>query len=210
MNLLLNAGISVIDYNAISIEFLDFAIPEGAKNAIFTSQNSVRAMLAKNLLDKAKDSPFQSIFCVGEKTKRLLEEHNQKVSFFAQNGSELANFIVNNDKNKLFHYFCGTRRRDELPEILKNENIELFEVKSYKTELNPIKFDQLFNGILFFSPSGVESFCLHNSMGNSMAFCIGETTASEAKKHTHNIKIANAATVESVIAKAVKILKEND
>ena len=76
--------------------------------------------------------------------------------------------------------------------------------------LNPMKFHQLFDGILFFSPSGVQSFMVENSMESAMAFCIGETTASEAKKHTENVVIANSTSIESVIAKSVKTLLKND
>nr|MBX2828949.1 uroporphyrinogen-III synthase [Flavobacteriaceae bacterium] len=68
------------------------------------------------------------------------------------------------------------------------------------------KFDQKWDGILFFSPSGIKSFLSENTMGNAIAICIGETTASEAKKYTRNVIVANATRIESVIAKAVKTL----
>ena len=40
------------------------------------------------------------------------------------------------------------------------------------------------------------------------AVCIGTTTAFEAKKYTENVVISNVTTVESVIDKAMKILKK--
>lgn len=40
-SLLLNAGISVVEYNAIKIEFIPFEVPATIENAIFTSQNGV-------------------------------------------------------------------------------------------------------------------------------------------------------------------------
>ncbi len=76
----------------------------------------------------------------------------------------------------------------------------------YKTTLNPKKFDRQFDAVLFFSPSGVQSFFSENNIAIGKAICIGKTTASEAKKYTDNVVIANATTVESVIAKVVKIL----
>ena len=73
-------------------------------------------------------------------------------------------------------------------------------------ELNLKKFESKFDGILFFSPSGVQSFTEQNRL-NSTAFCIGETTASKAKKHTHEIIIASKPSIENVIVKVVKKLK---
>ena len=95
-----------------------------------------------------------------------------------------------------------------MPNILKKAKIDVFEVKTYHTKLKSRKFDQKWSGILFFSPSGVESYVLENSIGKASAFCIGETTASEARKHTDNVVIANATTVENVLTTAVKKLKE--
>jgi uroporphyrinogen-III synthase len=39
--LITNAGISLVEYNAIKIEFIPFEIPSTIENAIFTSQNAV-------------------------------------------------------------------------------------------------------------------------------------------------------------------------
>lgn len=199
-----DVNISVVDYNAISIKLLDFEIPQSLENAIFTSQNAVKSFFRdKNRIIK---KGFKS-FCVGNKTKHLLEEYGQNVIKKTENASELAKFIVKRHKNDAFHYFCGNLRRDEIPSVLKNKKIALFEVKTYETVLKPLKFDQKGDGILFFSPSGVESFTLENEVGNSLAICIGKTTASEAKKHTNKVVISKNTTVESVIEEVVRVLK---
>ena len=50
-----DSGMDVIDYDAISIEFLDFEAPQFVKNGIFTSQNAVRSILGKNIqISRAK------------------------------------------------------------------------------------------------------------------------------------------------------------
>lgn len=201
--LLLNAHFRLIEYDAIAIEYLKFNAPEVIENAIFTSQNAVRSFIE----NESAKSTILNCFCVGEKTKALLVKNCQKVMKMASNSKELGDFIIEMDKNEPFYYFCGSRRRDELPNLLKSSKIELFEVKTYKTTLKPRIFTQKPDGILFFSPSGVESFKQENSMQNAVAFCIGETTAEEAKKHTDRIVIANSPTVESVIAKAAKKLQ---
>lgn len=203
--LLLNSGLSFAEYDAITIEFIDFEAPNEIENAIFTSQNAVNSFFKNGIRSNA----VQNSFCVGEKTKAILLNIGQNVIKTAQNGSELALFITKKHKNDTFLYFSGNRRNDDLPKALKNAKINLFEVKTYKTELKSMNFAQKWDGILFFSPSGVESFVLENNLVNSTAFCIGETTATEAKKYTNNVIVANSTTVESVIAKAVKTLNKN-
>ena len=212
-DLLLGAGFSVVDYNAIDIEVLDFEIPAKIKNAIFTSQNGVKAFLSQTSLHPSSregEGPevrIAKVFCVGQKTKALLEKNGLNVVKTTDYGADLADFITENYKNDSFHLFCGTKRRDEIPQALKNAEIDFFELKTYKTTLKPRKFDQKWDGILFFSPSGVESFSSQNNLKNTIAFCIGTTTAAAAKKHTSTVVIANSTSIESVIAKAVKTLK---
>lgn len=201
---LIVSGVSLVEYDAIDINFLDFELPESGQNAIFTSQNAVRAVFRNNSQKIKTASPFYSCFCVGEKTKALLEKNGQKVVKMSKNAKELGNFIAKYHQKESFLFFSGNLRREELPNILKKENIDLFEIKSYKTELNPVIFGQNFDKILFFSPSGVQSFILKNNVGNSMAICIGETTASEARKHFKNVIQSNTNSIESVIELALK------
>jgi uroporphyrinogen-III synthase len=60
------------------------------------------------------------------------------------------------------------------------------------------------DGILFFSPSGIKSYVLKNAITTETLFCIGNTTATEAKKHSTNIIIAKNQTIESVIESVKK------
>ena len=211
--LLVNAGISLVDYNAINIEFVPFKAPNTVENAIFTSQNAVKAYLnEKDQLPSPLEGEGSGVrmFCVGEKTKSLLEENGFKVVKMTEYASELASHLVENHKNDSFHFFCGNIRSDEIPSKLKENHIAFEEIEVYKTTLNPKKFDRQFDAILFFSPSGVRSYCEERSnlINDEPTFvCIGTTTASEAKKYSENVVIANATTVESVIAKTVKKLK---
>lgn len=197
--LLLNSGLSFVEYNAISVKFCEFDAPPSIKNAIVTSQNAVHSLLSKN-------HSIENYFCVGEKTKILLEENGQNVIEMAENASKLAYFIQKRHKNELFYFFCSNLRRVEIPELLSQEQVQFREIQTYTTQLVEKKFKQEWEGILFFSPSGVESFTAVNSIGQATAFCIGTTTAKALEKHTSNIVVSNATTVESVIAKTVKTL----
>ncbi|WP_026451202.1 uroporphyrinogen-III synthase [Aequorivita capsosiphonis] len=205
--LLINAGVSLVDYNAIKIEFVPFETHSNIENAIFTSQNSVETVMS----GKVK---IAQCFCVGEKTKAFLEKNGQKVVKMTEYASELAPYLVENHKNDHFNFFCGNIRSDVIPSKLKENNVSFEEIEVYKTMLNPKKFERQFDAILFFSPSGVRSYFEKNKSSRvqnpgrfeSTAICIGTTTAQEARNYTENVAVSNSTTVESVIAKAVKIL----
>jgi uroporphyrinogen-III synthase len=215
--LLLNAGLSVESYDAIKITAIDFVAPEFIENAIFTSQNGVDSFFQ----NKAASTQIERCFCVGQKTEIKLKENDQNVAKMCKNASELAHFIIKNHKTDSFMFICGSHRRDDIPELLKQEEIPIFELKTYKTELKLKNFHQKWNGIMFFSPSGVESFVtgqkeanndltsVPNYFANATAICIGDTTATEAKKYISNVIVANSTTVESVIATAVKTMKND-
>ncbi|MEM0572543.1 uroporphyrinogen-III synthase [Aequorivita sp. CDY1-MB1] len=199
--LLLNASVSLVEYNAIKIQFEVFEIPPKIKNAIFTSQNGVHSFFENN-----RSSEIKNCFCVGEKTKLLLEKNGLKVIKMTEYAADLASYLVENHKDDTFHFFCGNIRSEEIPSKLKENNVSFQEIVAYKTTLNPIKINRQFNAVLFFSPSGVRSFFLENKLTNGTAVCIGTTTASEARKFMENVVISNTTTVESVIAKAAKLL----
>ncbi|SHG77960.1 uroporphyrinogen-III synthase [Flagellimonas flava] len=205
--LFLNSGLGLVEYDALQIEFLEAAIPASFPHLIFTSKNAVKAFLAQKTT--LKPAAF-TVFCVGEKTKALLEDFGLKVTEMAPNAVELAQLIAKNYKNESFLFPCGNQRRNELPQILKENNIRYKEIVVYKTILTPKKYDRVFDGLLFFSPSGIKSHSSENPITESWLFCIGETTAYEARKYSKNIITANKPTVENVLVQAIKKLKVND
>ena len=62
--------------------------------------------------------------------------------------------------------------------------------------------------MLFFSPSGIDSYLKMNTSDEMVAFCIGETTAAEARKHFENVIVSKVSTIESVIKSANDYFKE--
>lgn len=200
-SLLLQAGIGLVEYNAIAIEEVDFKADEKIENAIITSQNAVKALIDNKV-------QIENCFCVGEKTKEQLEANSYQVEAMANYGKELAEIIVQEYADKKFTFFCGNLRRDELPELLTKNKVDFTEIEVYKTILKPKKFERSFDGVLFFSPSAVESFVKENSLKNTKAFCIGTTTAVEAEKYTNELIIATKPTIENVIVQVVKKLKK--
>ena len=203
--LFLNSGLGLVEYDALHIELLETEIPSGYESLIFTSKNAVKGFLN---LTKDLDHSNIRVFCVGDKTKAVLLENRLNVVKSAENAFELANFIVKKHKNDRFLFLCGNRRREELPETLKKNNIQYKECVVYQAHPVHKKFDRFFDGLLFFSPSGVRSFLLENSIGSEVLFCIGGTTTAEAKKHSSHIITASTPTVENVLVQAIKHFKK--
>lgn len=205
--LLLNAGISLVEYDAIETGTTDFDWhPEPSDHLIFTSKKAVKSVLKK--YPKAAERTANAAFCVGRASCKLLSSAGIEVKESANYSGELAQIITRKYRDKKFVYFCGNKRRTELPSALKATNVEFSEIEVYKTDLKTRSFGQDFDGILFFSPSGVQSFFSENKMEESVAFCIGDTTASEAKNHTRSIVVANKPSIENVIVQVVKYFRE--
>jgi len=167
------------------------------KNVIITSKNAVEALLTNFA---PQELQFENIYCVGRRTKRLVERKIGKVKHTENNSKALAEYLVEYIDGTEVTYFCSDIRLDELPEILKESHIEVNEITAYETKYNSVKVDDTTEGVMFYSPSTVQSFKQENIVSDKMiAFCIGETTAKEASKHFNDVRIAKIPTVESVI-----------
>lgn len=201
-NLLINTGIGVVEYDAVKINIIDFQCDHHIKNSIITSQNAARSIFQKDLrIDRC--------FCVGHKTANMLREQGFNVVETSDYSKDLAETIVQKYSEENFTFFCGNRRREELPQLLRARNIKLQEVQVYRTHLDPVTFEQKFDGIMFFSPSGVKSFISANVLNGSLAFCIGNTTATEAGKHTNKLITATKPSIENVIVQVAKNFKDD-
>ncbi len=182
-------------------------IKQPIENVIITSQNAVDALL-DNFLPMELD--FTNIYCVGKRTKRLIEKKIGKVTQVENSAEKLAKYLVENVGKKVVTYFCGNKRRGDLPTILVENNITVNEVECYKTQLTPRKVDGKIDGVLFYSPTGIESYLKENKTSDdTTAFCIGETTATDARKYFKNVIVANLPTVESVLKSVNEYYKES-
>lgn len=204
--LALNGKLRIVEYDAIQIEYAPFQIEGNFDYYIFTSQNAVKSYLNiyRNHFTPIREEIEVRAFCVGSKTKSLLEQNGVEVLEAAVNAETLAQNILKNHRESSFLFLSGNLRRNTLPELFIKNNIRYNEIEVYKTALRPKKFENRFDGILFFSPSGVQSFMQVNELSKTTAFCIGETTLAEAKKYTNQFIKANKPTIENVIVQAVK------
>lgn len=165
------------------------------ENVIITSQNAVESLLTNF---SATELQFKNIYCVGRKTKRLIEKRIGKVKHYESYAKDLAKHMVEFMDGTEATYFCSNLRLDTLPEIFSENNIKLNEIETYETKFDADKIEGNLDGIMFYSPSTVDSFLKQNK-AKGIAFCIGETTAAEARKYFEDVRIAKVPLVESVI-----------
>ncbi|MFY0481712.1 uroporphyrinogen-III synthase [Flavobacterium sp. PLA-1-15] len=203
---LLNANFNLLEADFIKTESKPFEINTINDNLIFTSQNAVHSVLenAQELLTNLKE---KNVFCVGLKTKALLEENGFNVIANTGYASDLAEIIALIYGKESFTFFSGNLRRDTLPDFLKEANVKFNEIEVYETHLTPQKITTPLDGILFFSPSGVESYLKENKIKKEICFCIGNTTAEALEKTTNNIVVANQPTVENTIIQCINEYK---
>ncbi|MGV9002471.1 uroporphyrinogen-III synthase [Flavobacterium sp.] len=202
---LLDANFEVIEVNFIETTIKDFELTKINQNLIFTSQNAVQSVLNH---PKLEDLKSKNVFCVGMKTKGLLTENGFNVIAYTGYAADLAEIIslVYNKEN--YTFFSGNLRRETLPEKLKENNIQFNEIEVYETQLTPKKMTKKLDGILFFSPSGIESYLKMNTIKDQICFCIGDTTAEPLEiKKVKNIVIADTPIVENVIAEVIEYYK---
>lgn len=201
---LLNAGFSVTEANFIKTENSDFDLNGINGNLIFTSQNAAQSVL---LHPKCEELTSKNVFCVGIKTKALLEENGFNVVVYVDYASDLAEIITLIYSKESYTFFSGNLRKETLPKALKEAKVNFNEIQVYETTLTPQKIKTPVDGILFFSPSAIESYLKDNKIKNEICFCIGETTAEALDKTTRNIIVADQPSVENVIEDVIEEYK---
>ena len=193
--------ISFIETNPIQSPSLQSEIDEALQQsitAVFTSMNAVEAVA-----DQIKGKkPSWKIYCIGTTTQQLVVTYfgQDAIAGTANDAATLAKLIIEDQPKGKLIFFCGDQRRDELPEILATNSMEVKEIIVYQTTAIQHRIQKTFEGILFFSPSGVESFFSSNQLTQkTILFAIGNTTAKEIKKHSNNqIVISNEPGKENL------------
>ncbi|HTL09605.1 MAG TPA: uroporphyrinogen-III synthase [Chitinophagaceae bacterium] len=177
---------------------------------VFTSMNAVEAVAAY-LQD---EQPDWRIYCMGKTTRELVTKYfgENSIAGTASDAAALAEVIALDADNEEVVFFCGDQRRDELPAILQQQGIEVTEITVYHTIATPQVVDKNYHGVLFYSPSAVESFfSVNKPAANTTFFAIGQTTANAIKKHSSNTIItANRPGKEALVEKAINYFVHNE
>jgi len=171
--------------------------------AAFTSVHAVYALSKSLYIHK----PDWDIYCVGNATRNALLEyfHASAIKGCANDAAALAEVILMDDISEVF-FFCGDKRLDTLPELLTRRQVLVHEVTVYQTMETPHAIGREYDGILFFSPSGVHSFFSVNKLNShAVLFAIGHTTAAAISEHTGNaVVISETPSKEHLVLQALQ------
>jgi uroporphyrinogen-III synthase len=210
-------ALTVANIQVIQEDFIrrTVAIPQNllvssfSTTVVFTSKMGVRAWI--EIVKKFHlDINRYSIYCLSHRTKALAVEHGLRVIGIGNDATSLTDAILKDKSIDRITYICGNRRRDELPNKLRSNGLEVQEIVAYKTELTPTVMRPGYQGILFFSPSAVESYYVLNQDTDCTAFCLGHTTAHEAQRIGFSkVQIADSSTPESLVEKIIHFYKPN-
>lgn len=171
---------------------------------VFTSINAVNAVAAA-----VSGSPRWSVFCIEEATKkRVLELFPQSaIIASASTGAQLSGLIVKHAPEAVV-FFCGNMRLNTIPEVLKKHQIPYREIVAYNTTKTPQSISKEYDGILFYSPSGVQSFLEVNKIADhTTAISIGPSTSKALKKHTANILESTLPDIKQMLKLTVNLSK---
>jgi uroporphyrinogen-III synthase len=205
-------AIPFIQIKPILSDEIDAQIAEALPSIAFTSANAVRFF--GNRLTEIEHKPeIKQIFCLQGETMREVMRLNLDVAMLAaRNARELAELIISQKNLQGVSFFCGNRRRNDLPEVLKQHNLKLHEVQLYQTQIYPRPVDFVYDAVLFFSPSAAEAFFQTNILRSAVpCICIGETTAAAVRGFTANpVLVAEKHETRAVLDKAMQCLQESD
>lgn len=175
--------------------------------AVFTSMNAVDAVK-----EFTGEEVKWKIYCISSATSNLISKiwGADKIAGTSEYGETLADIIISNGETEVV-FFCGDHRRDVLPQKLKAQGIKVKELIVYHTLTCPHSIKKHYDGILFFSPSAVNSYFLSNQPGpGTVIFAIGNTTASALQqKGWGNILTADRPDKEELVKKMLAYFQIN-
>jgi uroporphyrinogen-III synthase len=199
--LILNSGFGFVDFDILRIEKLNPDFQDVSENVIVTSKNAISAIETYPIPRKKL-----KIYCVGEVTSQLLQDAGYQVAHTAEKSLAFGNWIVENKSDQRFTYLTSAQRRNEMPDLLKENGVSFNEVFVYDSQPAHKRFERNFAAVLFYSPNGVYAFAKANPK-KTIAICIGETTAQACRGFYDRVIVAKKATVENTIVTAINTLR---
>lgn len=208
-----HSGIEITEQEFISIKPIRnketferiIQLAESGINTIaLTSSNAVDVLESYHRVGDTSYVIEWKIFCLSGKTKESVEAalfSKKTIIGEARNARELAKEIISQGVKEII-FFCGNKRRIELPTMLKDAGVTVHEIVVYETIETPVTVTDDVGGILFFSPSAVQSFFSVNQLRkNIVCFAIGQTTADSIADFTDNrIIISETPSQEKLLA----------
>src|ERR1043165_9933465 len=141
----------------------------------FTSANAVNYFFEKVSAATIKG---KTVYAIQGKTSDALKQLGISAKQTAENAGALSKKIIATGKTKSLLHVCGNKVLDDLEEGVKAASIHYRKLVVYTTQLIPHEVKHDYDALLFYSPSGVESFLLKNKIPvDAVCCCIGVTTA---------------------------------
>ena len=165
------------------------------KNVIISDKHTAEALLHN--FSKV-ELQFQNIYCVGRRTKRFVSNTIGEVKKTEKSDHDLITHLIDHIDGDELIYFGNEPLSDDLQTMLQNHNVSVQNVKAYDIKYDDIKIKDSIEGVLFFSPLAVHSYLKQNH-SNNIAFCFGNSTAVEAKKHFKDVRVAKTPTINGMI-----------
>ncbi|MCW3467401.1 uroporphyrinogen-III synthase [Chitinophaga nivalis] len=153
-----------------------------------------------------------TVGCISGKTKTAVEKAlpGCRIVASASYGIALANAMVQLGNIHTVNFFCGSQRRHELPDTLQAAGIHVQEYVIYENIPAPVAITTTYDGMMFFSPSAVNSYFSVNSLPeHTVCFAIGTTTAAALATHTNNKIIISTGTDEASMMQTAIIYFNN-
>lgn len=226
-------GAEVIEIPAIRTEEIedDNAISLALNNLtsyswlVFTSQVGVKVFFEKMIRQKIDIRSLRGIkiAAVGSATSKALEERGLLVDCMPKNydgislGKTLAKVVLPGEKLLIPRALIGS---PELTNILDEAGIPYTDLPIYKTvhvSHNVFQIKELLNKtkdtyVAFTSASTVRGFVSAAGgadLSGLIAVCIGEQTASEARKYPMKVIVSDFISIESLIKKIIELHQAN-
>lgn len=168
---------------------------------VFTSAQAVNAVAAA----LAGLKPDWQIGCLEGATLKAVQHHFPQllVSATATDSLTLATVLLSQNIPEVT-FFCGQLHREEIPQQLEAAGRTVNKIVVYETVLTPQAVTETYDGILFFSPSGVQSFFSQNSLPpESILFAIGHTTAKALQHLPNKLLVSATPSAEAMVAQAI-------
>ena len=193
-------GLTAVEVIETQPDFESYAVSYALKstnNWVFSSLNSVSAITS---VLKSTSMIHKHVFCVGPRVANFFDG-KVKAIHQVNSASELTEVAKASEKER-FMWFHGNKSDMALIEEFEVHEMTLSSHTVYKTELITPRIEDLedYKALMFFSPSGVDSFNEHNYIPeNAVVSAIGKTTAEYiALKYDdqENTKLENIITPE--------------
>lgn len=133
---------------------------------IFTSRNAVDHFFRLAKENKVEIPSDMKYFCISEQTANYLQKYiviRKRKIFTGERTAQDLIEVIKKHKGEKYIFPCSDIRKDDLPDFLKENEIEYSEAVIYQTvasdlsDLDDVKYDV----IAFFSPSGINSLLVN-------------------------------------------------